>query len=42
MSIIIVLFGIIGYNYLGVREYPAVDPPFITVTTNYVGANAML
>ncbi|KPQ00681.1 MAG: RND-type B-lactam efflux system permease component [Bacteroidetes bacterium HLUCCA01] len=40
MSIIIVLFGIIGYNYLGVREYPAVDPPFITVTTNYVGANA--
>jgi multidrug efflux pump len=40
MSIIIVLFGIIGYNYLGVREYPAVDPPFITVSTNYVGANA--
>jgi len=40
MSIVIVLFGIIGYNYLGVREYPAVDPPFITVSTNYVGANA--
>lgn len=40
MSIVIVLFGVIGYNYLGVREYPAVDPPFITVTTNYVGASA--
>ncbi|MCH8496536.1 MAG: efflux RND transporter permease subunit, partial [Balneolales bacterium] len=40
MSIVIVLFGVIGYNYLGVREYPAVDPPFITVATNYVGANA--
>ncbi|MCC5926229.1 MAG: efflux RND transporter permease subunit [Bacteroidetes bacterium] len=40
MSIVIILFGLIGYNYLGVREYPAVDPPFITVTTNYVGANA--
>lgn len=40
MSIVIVLFGVIGYNYLGVREYPAVDPPFITVSTNYVGANA--
>ncbi len=40
MSIIIILFGLIGYNYLGVREYPAVDPPIVTVTTNYTGANA--
>lgn len=40
MSIVIVIFGIIGYNYLGVREYPAVDPPIVTVSTNYVGANA--
>ncbi len=40
MSIIIILFGIIGYNYLGVREYPAVDPPIVTVSTSYVGANA--
>ncbi|MFP4369707.1 MAG: efflux RND transporter permease subunit [Candidatus Kapaibacterium sp.] len=40
MSIVIVLFGIIGYSYLGVREYPSVDPPIITVTTNYTGANA--
>lgn len=39
MSIIIVLFGIIGYRYLGVREYPAIDPPIITVRTNYTGAN---
>ncbi|TVR76967.1 MAG: efflux RND transporter permease subunit [Chitinophagaceae bacterium] len=40
MSIVIVLMGVIGYTYLGVREYPAVDPPRITVTTNYIGANA--
>lgn len=40
MSIVIVLFGVIGYTYLGVREYPAVDPPIVTVSTNYVGANA--
>ncbi len=40
MSIVIVLFGIIGYTFLGVREYPSVDPPIITVSTNYVGANA--
>lgn len=40
ISILIVLFGIIGFGFLGVREYPSVDPPVITVTTNYVGANA--
>ena len=40
MSIAIVLFGIIGYTYLGIREYPAVDPPIITVSTSYTGANA--
>ena len=40
MSIVIILFGIISFNYLGVREYPAVDPPIITVSTSYIGANA--
>lgn len=40
VSIFIVLFGIIGYSFLGVREYPSVDPPIVTVTTNYPGANA--
>lgn len=40
MSIIIVLFGIISFFYLGVREYPSVDPPIVTVSTSYVGANA--
>ena len=39
-SILIVLFGIIGYKFLGVREYPAIDPPVINVRTSYVGANA--
>ena len=40
ISIFLVLFGVIGFTFLGVREYPSVDPPVITVTTNYVGANA--
>jgi multidrug efflux pump len=40
ISILIVLFGVIGYFYLGVREFPSVDPPVVTVTTNYIGANA--
>ena len=39
MSLVIVLFGLIGFRYLGVREYPAVDPPVITVQTTYPGAN---
>ena len=39
-SIIIVLFGIIGFNYLGVRDYPSVDPPVVTVSTSYTGANS--
>ena len=40
MSILIILFGIIGYTYLGIREFPSVDPPVVTVQTNYTGANA--
>lgn len=40
MSILIVLFGVIGYTYLGIREYPSVDPPTISVSTSYPGANA--
>lgn len=39
-SITIVLFGVVGLFTLGVREYPSVDPPVVTVTTNYSGANA--
>lgn len=38
-SILIIIFGIIGYSYLGVREYPAIDPAVINVKTTYVGAN---
>jgi multidrug efflux pump len=38
-SILIIIFGIIGYTYLGVREYPAIDPAVINVRTSYVGAN---
>ncbi|HOW25513.1 MAG TPA: efflux RND transporter permease subunit [Bacteroidales bacterium] len=40
ISIVIVLFGGIGYTFLGVREYPSVDPPVVSVSTSYVGANA--
>ena len=40
MNLAIVLFGIIGYTYLGVREFPSIDPAQISVRTNYSGANA--
>lgn len=40
LTIIILLFGCIGYMYLGVREYPSVDNPIISVTCSYPGANA--
>ena len=40
LNITIVLFGVIGYNFLGVRDYPALDPPNISVRTSYPGANA--
>src|SRR5688572_6329010 len=39
MNIIIVVFGIIGFKFLGVRDYPAIDPPNINVSTSYGGAN---
>ncbi|WP_353484582.1 efflux RND transporter permease subunit [Haliscomenobacter sp.] len=40
ISIVIVLFGYIGFRSLGLREYPSVDPPIVSVQTNYTGASA--
>lgn len=39
-SLVILLFGFIGATYLGVREFPSVDPPIISVSTSYPGANS--
>lgn len=40
MNLTIVLFGIIGYTYLGVREFPSIDPAQVSIRTNYTGANS--
>lgn len=40
MNIIIIVFGVIGFSFLGVRDYPAIDPPNVSVSTSYAGANA--
>jgi multidrug efflux pump len=39
MNLLIVVFGVIGFKFLGVRDYPAIDPPNINVRTSYGGAN---
>lgn len=40
MNLVIILFGVIGYNFLGIREYPSIDPTVVSVRTSYPGANS--
>ncbi|MCE7039691.1 efflux RND transporter permease subunit [Dyadobacter sp. CY312] len=40
MNLLIILFGVVGYSFLSLRDYPAIDPPIVNVRTSYVGANA--
>jgi HAE1 family hydrophobic/amphiphilic exporter-1/multidrug efflux pump len=40
MNLIIILFGVVGMTFLAVRDYPAIDPPQISVSTSYTGANS--
>jgi multidrug efflux pump len=40
MSLVVLLLGGIGFTYLGVRDYPSVDPPIVTVSTSFPGANS--
>ena len=40
VNLVLILFGVIGYTFLGVREFPSIDPAIVSVRTNYAGANA--
>jgi multidrug efflux pump len=40
MNLAIILFGLVGLSFLAVRDYPAIDPPIINVSTSYTGANS--
>ena len=40
MNLLIILFGLVGFSFLAVRDYPAIDPPTISITTSYTGANS--
>ncbi|HTL09217.1 MAG TPA: efflux RND transporter permease subunit [Chitinophagaceae bacterium] len=39
MNLMIILFGVVGFTFLAVRDYPAIDPAIISVSTSYTGAN---
>ena len=40
MNIALIIFGLVGFSFLALREYPAIDPPIISVQTSYTGANS--
>lgn len=40
INLVLILFGVIGYTFLGIREYPSIDPAIVSVRTNYAGANS--
>lgn len=40
MNLMLLIFGVIGFMFLGVREYPSIDPPVVSVRTTYPGANS--
>jgi HAE1 family hydrophobic/amphiphilic exporter-1/multidrug efflux pump len=40
VNLAIILFGLIGYSFLGIREFPSIDPAQVSIRTNYAGANS--
>ncbi|SMO32585.1 efflux RND transporter permease subunit [Gracilimonas mengyeensis] len=40
LSLVILILGVVAFTFLGIREYPATEPPIVTVSTSYTGANA--
>ncbi len=38
-TLLIIIFGAVGFFYIGIREYPEMDPPIVTINTVYAGAN---
>lgn len=39
LNLAIILFGVVGYTFLAIRDYPAIDPAIVSVSTSYTGAN---
>lgn len=40
INLLILLFGVLGFTFLGVRDYPMIEPATVNVRTSYAGANA--
>jgi len=40
MSLLLVVLGLMAFNYLTLRELPAIDPPVVSVSVDYTGASA--
>jgi len=39
LNLMIILFGVVGFSFLAIRDYPAIDPAVVSVSTSYTGAN---
>ena len=40
INLLLIIFGIVAISMLSLREYPDIDPPIVSVSTNYTGASA--
>ena len=40
ISLLLIIFGLVSFERLSVREYPDIDRPFVSITTTYTGASA--
>ena len=42
VNLLLVVFGIVSISFLSLREYPDIDPPIVSINTNYSGASASI
>ena len=40
VNLLLIIFGIVSFSMLSLREYPDIDPPIVSINTNYPGASA--
>ncbi|WP_095498227.1 efflux RND transporter permease subunit [Paraferrimonas haliotis] len=40
LSLLLIAFGLVAFDRLPLREYPSIDPPVVSIDTNYRGASA--
>ncbi|MBO1257015.1 efflux RND transporter permease subunit [Alteromonas sp. 5E99-2] len=42
INLVLIIFGLVAISLLSLREYPDIDPPIVSITTNYTGASASI